>query len=388
MANRHNCGGSFVEMSVKKSTLDTFVKRGGYEEVKYSKRKKKWRGISGASKRTGLARPTIYLILAQHPEAPDKTKPKYVATFEESQGYKLLNKMFGKKLSASEWSQTVKDVRDAWLFLGGSSTNKLDPVSWGEKEFTQIWSWEKFIDPLARGFEEHHGTKFHRLMRAIGRHDLLAKFPSKKRPAGLKKQWFLHDPDIIALMDHINTPDGIIYILRGVCEGARSSALIETQVKDIDFVDHTIQVFESKTRQYVLKYPPNVIFQLLARYVKDNNLKPDDRLCPSSYTTYNKALRNAGQLAKLGKTLSTHILKHTFVTQASRHGVSAETIEAQTGTDWKTLKNYYRAGDEKKIRHELQGAEYDVEPFNVWVERLAPVFEHRYDQLLAGASPQ
>ena len=52
--------------------------------------------------------------------------------------YKLLKEMYGKTLSAGEWGQTVKDVRDAWLHLGGSSENKKDPVSWTEKDFKQI----------------------------------------------------------------------------------------------------------------------------------------------------------------------------------------------------------------------------------------------------------
>ncbi|MFX0201202.1 MAG: hypothetical protein ACFFCW_34220 [Candidatus Hodarchaeota archaeon] len=60
---------------VKKTILDRFVKLGGYETVRRNGNRK-WRGILGASKRTGLSRPTIYAILEKYPEPPNKTVPK------------------------------------------------------------------------------------------------------------------------------------------------------------------------------------------------------------------------------------------------------------------------------------------------------------------------
>ena len=76
--------------------------------------------------------------------------------------------------------------------------------------------------------------------------------------------------------------------------------------------------------------------------------------------------------------MTTHILKHTFVTPAHRHNVSAEMVTDQTGTEFRTLVKSYQAKDEKKIRHEMQGIAYDHVPFYEWIERLAPYFEKRY----------
>jgi hypothetical protein len=126
--------------------------------------------------------------LKKSPEKPHKTRPKYVETFADSEGYMRLQRMYRKRLGAHSWRATVKDVMDAWKVLGGSCKNKKDPISWTEDDFRKIWDCDLFIDPLAGGLEEHHGTSFRRLMRAINRHDLLAKFKSKKRPAGLKMQ--------------------------------------------------------------------------------------------------------------------------------------------------------------------------------------------------------
>jgi len=72
---------------MKKTTLEQFVKLGGYEIVK-KKRNGKWKNISKASKRTGLARPTIYELLEKYPDPPSKTVPKYVEEFENSEGYR------------------------------------------------------------------------------------------------------------------------------------------------------------------------------------------------------------------------------------------------------------------------------------------------------------
>ena len=78
----------------------------------------------------------------------------------------------------------------------------------------------------------------------------------------------------------------------------------------------------------------------------DLDLAPKDNLFPRGYDFHFRRLRSAGRRAKLKKVISTHILKHTFVTQASRHGVSAENIVDQTGTELRTLEKFYRAKDE------------------------------------------
>jgi integrase len=361
---------------VKKNVLDRFVKFSGYNIVKKIEANGKWKNISMAAKRTGLSRPTIYALLEQYPEPPDKTLPKYVEEFRQSEGYRRLEALYEKTLSKGEWIQTVYDVRKAWKYL-----NKKDPISWTEEDFRKIWNWNEFIDPLVGGFEEHHGTKFHRLMRAVNRRDLLSKFKSKKRPTGSKKQWFLRDEEIIRLIPEIETADTLLFSYAGFVWGTRASAMLHTKVQDINFEDYTIQVYEPKTKQYVSKYPPICIFSLLRKYIKDLNLQPNDLLFPNSYDYYNKALRKAGKKAGIKKTVTTHILKHTFISQGHRHGLSRETMVEQTGTEDRTIKLYYLSAEEKKIRHEMQGIEYDLIPFPEWIESLHPHFEQKYECL-------
>ncbi|UCC58582.1 MAG: hypothetical protein JSW14_01290 [Candidatus Bathyarchaeum sp.] len=58
-------------INILDSKLEIFIKRGGYgivSRIKRGKREGKFRDISKASEVTGLASPTIYKILEEHPD--------------------------------------------------------------------------------------------------------------------------------------------------------------------------------------------------------------------------------------------------------------------------------------------------------------------------------
>lgn len=361
---------------VKKTVLDQFVKRKGYEIVK-RKRNRKWKNISEASKRTGLSRPTIYAILEEFPQPPDKTLPKYVEQFEQSEGYRLFKETFEKKLSKQTFRFHVSNLVLAWKKL-----DKKDPISWNKRDYLKIWNIDKFIVEGV-GFEEHYASSFHKIMELTDNYDLKHEFKGFKRPSGSKKHWFLHDNEIKATAARYIYPDTLLFEFAGIVWGARSKAMLGVAVKDIYFEDYTIQVFESKTNQFVSKYPPLALFRLLRRYIEDFDLQPEDKIFPRSYTYYNDALAAAGKIANLKKNISTHILKHTFVSQGHRHGLSRETVVEMTGTEDRTIKEYYLSLDEKKIRHETQGLKREEKPFWKWVEEdIAPAFEKRYNELV------
>jgi predicted DNA-binding transcriptional regulator AlpA len=113
-------------VGLSKAELDQFVKKKGYQIVRYSKTKKRWLYISEAARRTGLSRPTVYKLLEAYPEPPSKTRPKYVETFEQSEGYRLLELAYNKEICPAEWEQTVRDGLLAWRHIGGTSDNKKD----------------------------------------------------------------------------------------------------------------------------------------------------------------------------------------------------------------------------------------------------------------------
>lgn len=378
---------------ILESKLDQFVKRGGYETVKKIKRGKhkgKWRNISEASRKTGISRPTIYKILEEYPEKPSKTKPKYVDELEDSEGYKRLEQMYSKSISPNAWGQTKNVLRRAFKILG---YNK-DPISWTEDDYKLLWYHEDFHKDECKGINKPYAVALRRLMRATDNYNLLAKFKFNNPPEGKRKQWFMHDEDIKAIIPKIEQVDTLLFFFTGLSIGARASALLGkdeehgVKPKDLDIVDDILQVYEPKVKTHVLKYPPKALVKVLDQYIRDFDLGINQKLFPNSYSYYLHAIKEAGKAAGLRKKITTHILKHTFVTQANRHGVSAETIVHQTGTELRCLEKFYRATNESKLRHEMQGREYNFKPFPDWIAELSYYVRARYDELKKQGSKQ
>jgi integrase/predicted DNA-binding transcriptional regulator AlpA len=371
-----------------KSKLEQFVKKKGYQIVRYSKNKKRWLHISRASRKTGISRPTIYKLLEAYPELPNKTQPKYVKTFEQSEGYGLLELTYKKKICPAEWRQTVRDCILAWRHLGGSSDNKKDPVCWTIDDWRQIWNMKDFYSKEAGGLLEQHATRLRRMMYSCDMAEALRKFKGKKTPQGKHLDWYLHDPDIKKLIAHIEDPDSLIFVLLGISTGARASALLRIRLEWVDFYAKTIKVYEPKVKAFAYKYPPFNVFDLLKKYVEDRWLKPKDKLFPRNYAFYCNAMKKAGVRAGLRKSTTTHILKHTYISQAHKHGVSAETVVDQVKTELRTIRKYYQHQSEAKMRHEMQGTDFKHVPFHEWLGALNYFFKARYNQLKITSTPR
>lgn len=369
-------------MSVLDSKLEQFIKRGGYEivrQIKRGKNKGQWRGISAAARKTGLTRPTIYKILEEYPEKPSKVTPKYMDNLWESEGFKAIKTMYKPRISAGMWRQVKQTLREAVKIVGHNK----DPISWTEEDYKTLWYHPVFFSQECKGIEKRFATSLRQLMKATNNHNLLAKFKYNNPPEGKKKNWFLHTTDIKKIVPHIEELEFLMKTLVGLTSGARDSGLNSITVEKCDFSDNAIEVYEKKVKGYVLKFPPRPVMDLLKRYVQDMNLKPSDLLFPSSYSKFNDALKEAGKKAGLLKTVTTHILKHTFVSQAHRHGVSGSTISNQTGTELRCLVKFYRAEDEGKLRNEMQGVKYNVQPFWEWASMITLYFRIQYDKIRA-----
>lgn len=167
----------------------------------------------------------------------------------------------------------------------------------------------------------------------------------------------------------------------GILCGARASAILGVKAKDINFADNSIIVYEPKRKKYLVKFPPLCLFKILKRYIQDHNLQLEDKIFPKGYDFYNNTLKKAGKKAGLTKIVTTHILKHTFVSQGHRHGLSRETVVEQTGTEDRTIKLYYLSVEENKIRQETQGLEFNENAFFEWAENLHLYFEQKYEDL-------
>jgi hypothetical protein len=366
-----------MSSEISKKSLEQFVKLGGYDIVKYDRASQRWKGVSKAARVTKLHRDTVTRILKEHPTKPiTKILPKYYEQFEESTGYKRLEVELGHK----SWFKNMKRVvLEAFHFLG----NK-DPIYWTLEDIQKVRrDCLKLRDPTTNDIHPNYATELRRAIRALNKYELLPAFERvPKLPVGKKLEWFLEEPDLIKLTHMTRRPDILLYLYTGITTGARHSGIVTLTPERIRAARGEMLIYETKRKEYVPKVLPQCVIDLLNQYIIDFQFKGDQRIFPYGYTFYNRALKVAGKDAGLTDETTTHILKHTFVSQASFHGVSLDIISKQTGTDENTLKKYYRAEDVRRARHELRGEEYGGISFSEWVEKaLHPHFVARYKEI-------
>jgi hypothetical protein len=382
---------------VKKSSLQIFIDKGGYKIVAQDE-KGNWRGKAEAARATGLGVMTVGRILKENPTEPNKGEAKYIQDFEEDRGWKNYRQMFGH---LSQLNSHKSIIRDAWKFLGGK-----DSSGWQKEDYGKLFSTEKtpegkFVSPFYNeqlgGTPEGYATPFHNHMRANEKEKFLAVFHGVKFPKGSKKEWYLQEADLIGnketgqkgIIHFLTDNETLMLILTGINKGGRHSALIAATHGNINWEDSTMMDYEQKMarkgKPFVDRYIHPKVLQMLRKYVNDYKIPrtttKDGLLFIQSYSHHMLNMKQAAKLAGLSLNVSTHILKHTFVTQGSRHKVSMEVIQEQTGTDIGTLSAHYKAGNPKKCREEIMGEKYEVETFPNWLNRIVPVFDEEYERI-------
>jgi len=366
-----------MSSQISKKTLDQFVKLGGYDIVRYDRKANRWKGISKASRITKTHRDTITRLLKAFPTEPKKeVMPRYYRDFKESTGYKRLKTEIGHK---TWFKYAMRDVLTAYHFL----KNK-DIIYWTLQDIQNVRrNCLKMRSPETDDIHPNKGTSLRRAIKALNMHKLLPALDHvSKLPAGKKLAWYLEEHDLIKLIHEIQRPDTLLYLYIGVTSGARHSGIVTLSPERVKTARMEMLIYEPKRKTYVPKVVPSCVLDLLNKYIVDFKFRGDQRTFGASYSVYNQRLTKAGRKADLADTTSTHILKHTFVSQASFHGVSLDVISAQTGTEEGTLKKFYRAENIRRIRHELLGEEYGVTPFSEWVETvLHPHFVSRYKEI-------
>jgi hypothetical protein len=333
--------------------------------------------VSEAARVTKLHRDTVTRILKEHPTKPvTKILPTYYEKFEESTGYKRLE----VELRQKPWFPIMKRVvLEAFHFLG----NK-DPIYWTIEDIQKLRrDCLKLRNPETNDIHRVYATELRRAITALNKYDLLPALKMVPRePAGKKLEWFLEETDLIKLIHAIPRPDTLLYLYTGITTGARHSGIVTLSPERIRAARGEMLIYEPKRKEYVPKVLPQCVIDLLNQYIIDFQFKGDQRIFPYGYSAYNDALKEAGSKAALTDDTTTHILKHTFVSQASFHGVSLDIISKQTGTEEKTLKQFYRAEDVRRARHELRGEEYGIISFPEWIEKtLHPHFVARYKEI-------
>jgi hypothetical protein len=270
----------------------------------------------------------------------------------------------------------------AWKILG-----KKHPINWSEQDFETLWSHENFRDPETRLISFNNAVGIRQWMNHLKFYDALKsdKFTTRglKRQAGRKlTHWIKTEDEFKAVIDQIQYPDTLIMFNTGIQCGSRHSSIKRITPQDISYATNSIMMYESKVKQNLERFFIKETLDLLRLYTIDQSFKGSNRIFPTSLTTINTDLKQAGQKAGIDFDLTTHVaMKHTFVSFASNHGVSLEVVSKQTGTDPSTLMKFYAGISKGKIRHELLGEKYEEPNFHETMRRLQAYVAQRYHQI-------
>ena len=145
--------------------------------------------------------------------------------------------------------------------------------------------------------------------------------------------------------------------------GVRAVDIVGMKLKDIDWINDTISIFQSKTKSpYTIPLTADV-GNLLSAYILTERPKTDNpyvflrskapfkSLCDHSvcYALLRKAFRQAG--IRLGdERKGLHVIRHTTASQMLSKGVPVTTISSLLGHANKTATNVYLALDKKHLQ--------------------------------------
>lgn len=361
-------------------------------------KKGKWKNISKASEKLGISRPTIYKILKLYPEGlpekPKKTIPKYFQEWEQTECAKKIKELYWDRTKnrLSQMGEMISYIlREAWR-----ARNKKDPLTFDLEDYLFFWGTKEqapyppFVDPQTNKIEFHKAIALRFAMRMGVARDLVddPRFTTKglKREAGRKKHWYLEEDEIIRVVNCINEPDTLVLMYLGILVGGRFSALRGLNVAHIHRKEQFLMLYEPKVKRTVEKDLFDFSLEFIWRYIIDFDIK--DRLFYWDIEEYNKRLKKASIDAGLPeqKWMTSHMLKHTCVTQMSLHGVDIDVISEYVGTDAATIMAYYRGGGREKIRAQILDLPRKQETWKQFVQRIHPYFVARYEHILPYAA--
>ena len=371
-----------------------FFANGGYDAID------KAANQTIAAKKLGLSRKTLSWILEKPRRleaSKDVTQRKYYENLEDTEGWKEYEKRFKVKYKGAtaedRWKRQKKIIAKAFSKLGG----KTGPEDWTKEDYDIIW--EMYKHPKLGQITQQQASPFHNLMKATGKSSLLPLFPSAAHARGKKKEYYLDETDIKNILEAVprlqEKNDIVVMSMVGIVKGARISSLLKDTPLHYNWKLGTSTDYEQKVSLQIKRYIPKTVLDLVKHYIEDCQIGENDLIFPDTYESYLDRLRKVGKAAGIKKYkveegqyielkgIGTHIFKHTYVTQASRHGIPAEVIGKQVGTELRTLEAHYIASDEAKMKHFMQGEELGKEreqTFIEWIDSLMPLANKVYEQ--------
>lgn len=355
------------------------------------------------------SRPTIYKALEMFPEAPARVKrgiPVYVEDFEKSKIVKKITEQ-EKYIDAetgklTEHAKRIKRIAfELWMWKG-----QIDPIGFSMNDFKEAWKLDIFRHKETGRIVFQTASAIRVIMSLSGidpKSD--AYFETKElKPEIVKRGWYLETEEIYRMIAGINEPDTLLLFRIGIETGARFSGIVSLKTSEIHYEQNFFSLYEPKVKKPVEKYVLKGTTDFIRQYVRDFAII--GKLFRSSYGVYLDRLHSAGLRAGLfrvigsktkkirykgkwkerkvavteGKVTSTHLLKHTFVSQCSLHGFDLESASEMTGTDPDTLRKYYVGVGKKKLKAAVYGI-IDYEAWWLWIPKFDEAYKKRYAEI-------
>lgn len=121
--------------------------------------------------------------------------------------------------------------------------------------------------------------------------------------------------------------------------GLRLSECLNLKIEDIDSANMVITVREGKGKKDRITILSDTLLNTLRNYYRKTDVKPitylfpnkNDRFKPFSKRQTQQFIHNAGLKAGIAKSVSPHVLRHSFATHLLENGVNLRKIQVMLG---------------------------------------------------------
>lgn len=371
---------------------------------------------------------TIRSAYARQPEPPSprakRVQPKWVQRYADTDLHKKLVEDYPDPQDPKKLNPAGRRYDSVGIDLYLHEWTKLrigketDPATLPIEAFREAWNWDIYVDEQYLRKQKKRQIRFDKasalrnIMSYAGFNPKAYKWTSTKGLKRPPKRIYLEETQLIRFIYAINEPDTLVLSRLGFEGGGRFSATSQIATTDILFELNQIQLVETKTDTYPIKPYRPCTMKFVKRYLQQFNIR--GKLFHFNYDVYEKRLLEAGFRAGLwtykkdakgnilyeiktrrvkgkevkykkavteGKRTTSHLMKHTFVSLGSLHGLSLETLSDITATDIGTLKKWYLGTGRKKTLAEIHG-KIEYVAWWIWVDKVMD--EHwikRYEQI-------
>ncbi len=155
--------------------------------------------------------------------------------------------------------------------------------------------------------------------------------PIVKKPRR-KEVEALTEDEVRRLLEACNDLLDLLIVALLLETGLRASEALSLRVSDVDLERGEIRVRHGKYGEQRTVFFGPMTRRVLEAWLQSNQLLPDDRLIPLSYSGLYKRLKSLAKRAGLPlEKVRPHVLRHTFATEALRRGMNLIAVQKLLG---------------------------------------------------------